>query len=184
VSAGDVSVRLTGLSLGPPAPDPLMTPVRGGYPQGTLGYLFARLAAGPVVVVSPATRDGKLRVVQGDSYMAVDGRAIDLPRVEGDSWPADLSDWSLSFDAAGGGGRRLSAGHARLPVRSAGGGGRVEAAGVSAPVPAGPGQLVRVELAADVTSRLRTGWRWAVEASKSGRVVTLRRGPVEALAPV
>jgi hypothetical protein len=85
--------------------------------------------------------------------------------VEGDSWPADLSDWSLSFDAAGGGGR-------------------VEAAGVSAPVPAGPGQLVRVELAADVTSRLRTGWRWAVEASKSGRVVTLRRGPVEALAPV
>ena len=146
--------------------DPLATPVPSGYAPGTAGAALGRLLGGPLGVVSPLSRQSEMTLIPGDDYLLANGNQIDVPHVDGDAWPPDLTGWTLKWRARDLNGNRV-----------------VEAATVTAPTLSGAGQFVRIELAASVTQQLATSagrsvgaWVWAVEATKDPSRRTLRSG--------
>lgn len=166
--AGHATLGTAGLALAEAggAADPLTKPVPGSYPAGTGGAALGRLTGAPVTVVAPLSRPGVLTLIHGDSYLAADGRAIVLPVADGDAWPPDLTDWTL-----------------RWAARPFGEGEVVEADTVTAADAVAPGQVLHVELAADLTGLLAPGgqYSWDVQASRGESVVTLRRGTLEVI---
>lgn len=65
------------------AADPLLNLVPGSYPSGTAGAAIGALGSGRITVVQPIISEGNIRIIKGDDYRAVDGRAIDISN---DSW--------------------------------------------------------------------------------------------------
>jgi hypothetical protein len=142
------------------AADPLLNRTVD-YPAGSAGRALERLIGGPLSIIAPYDRAADLRLVVGDDYLAAQGRQIDIDRVEGDSWPADLTGWDITW-------RAHSVEHE---------GAELVAETVSVLDAVAPGQRVRVELSHTVTAQLARGTSaWRLLAVSGGVTVTLRHG--------
>jgi hypothetical protein len=122
-----------------------------------VGSIAGRLVSGPVEVISPVAENLAVRVVRGDDYADEDGRALTWTNPDG-SWP-DLTGATITLGA-------------RI------GGTVLELAG-DVVTATGPGQQVRVAIAAADTASLQPGgYTYDVQATlDSGRKVTLVSGP-------
>jgi hypothetical protein len=84
--ANHTTASTFGHAAGSGGSDPWTTALPGGYTAGEAGAILAGLAAAiaqfatsPVTLISPTAVSGKLQLVGGDDYKAVDGRAIVRP---------------------------------------------------------------------------------------------------------
>lgn len=66
--------------------DPLLNIVPGAYGVGTAGYNLGRLGSGQIITTSIVAQSGNVTTYRGDTYEAVDGRAIDWTDVSV-GWP-------------------------------------------------------------------------------------------------
>lgn len=67
--------------------DVLLNSVPGTYPSGSAGYALGRIGSGQIEVTGIVVEDGNATIFQGDSYLAVDGRAIEWTNT-GVAWPS------------------------------------------------------------------------------------------------
>lgn len=129
--------------------DPLMKQVPGDYPSGTAGHVLGRLGQRAVSVTTFNPERVTLSLWYGDSYQAVDGRALDFLSIY---WPA-LAGASIEFTCEG----------VTLPMSL---------------VNAGPTQVVRLELTEQqVIDFGRGNYAYEIDADLvSGNHVTLVSG--------
>lgn len=115
------------------------------------GAIEARLGAAVVEVTSPVVQDGTIRIVQGDDYLSIDGRAI-VSAIDG---APDLTDATVTL--------RVSSGL------------DVEASSVDA---GGETQTVTIEMTSEQTAALAAMAHgvWLVAELAGGSIVTLLVG--------
>lgn len=137
------------------ASDPLANPL-GGYASGTAGGALQHLGTASVAVTSPVVQGGDVSVIQGDSYLALDNRAIEWTDAGG-TWP-DL------------------AGATALLILHASSGS--QALGLAVVTPSGAGKRLRLELTAGASGGMasRTTPYSIRAALADGSTVTLSRG--------
>lgn len=145
--------------------DPLALGDLGGYATGSAGASLYRLASlSAIQATIPVLNDNTtLRIIRGDDYYAVDGRALEWIDEDGTLWPA-LTSATIVF-------------HARhVSPRSTS---NISQSG-SVVIATGVGKKVRVELPSAKTSVLDAGtlnYDYDVQATLSGgNIVTLALG--------
>jgi hypothetical protein len=136
------------------ATDPLANPL-GGYASGTAGGALQRIGTASVAVTSPVTQAGDVSIIQGDSYLAADNRAIEWTDAGG-IWP-DLAGATALLTLHGAGAQSL---------------------GLTVVTPSGVGKRLRLELTAGASGGMlsRTTPYSIRAALADGSTVTLARG--------
>ena len=144
--------------------DPLENEVPGEYESGTAGHALGRIGSGQIVTVSPVAQNGDVETIQGDDYLASEGRSLDWTNTDGD-WP-DLIAISQGGSIA-----------IRVII-----GGVVELAG-SVVTATGENKKVRCEPASTETAAIRTVQHllqviaeWADDEDVIEKTITLMEG--------
>ncbi len=75
--AGHVTAGSAGALLGS-STDPLSNTVPGTYVSGTAGYVLGSLTPSAVTIVSPVASSCNITLMDGDDYLAADGRSLDF----------------------------------------------------------------------------------------------------------
>lgn len=125
-------------------------------PDGTI--LYSIQSSG---LVSDQAPEYSLLIIQGDAYLAADGRAFLFTKSINSVWPADITTWSVSFEYA-------QDADGVAPVTIAG----------TVITATGSGQQVQIQFtAAQTSAMLLTGsYTWSVVLRNGSDVVTVARG--------
>lgn len=137
------------------ASDPLTNPL-GDYASGTAGGALQKIGTASVSVTSPVVQGGDVSIIQGDSYLAVDNRAVEWTD-DGGTWPDLTGATALLI----------------LHVNSGSSG-----LGLTVVTPSGPGKRLRLELTATASGAMtsRTSPYSIRVVLADGSTVTLARG--------